>query len=75
MSTQTDADGRFSLDVPRFGRFFLAATSQRKLMDETETYFWLVRVPDSSQKNAPILLCNSNLLPEGAKLSTLFPKP
>lgn len=73
--TQTDADGRFSLAVPRSGRFMLAAQSARKLLNTTETYFWLVKVPDSAKQGTPVLLCNSSLLPEGVPLSTLFAKP
>jgi hypothetical protein len=73
-TAQTDADGRFSLDVPSSGKFFLVARSERKVIDSTERYGWMVRVPPASEKPTPIFLNHSNLLPDGVPLDSLIAK-
>lgn len=44
-STQTDADGNYSLTVPAAGDGFLFASSSRQLgKDESESYYWIQKV-------------------------------
>jgi hypothetical protein len=68
-STQTDADGRFTLDVPHKGRLVLAARAQRQIIDSTEEYFWLVRIPDDVRRGELLLLSNSTLTTADSPLS------
>lgn len=58
----TDADGKFSLKIPKAGKYVIAATSNRTVTGErTEAYFWLVPV---EAKGAPmkVTMSNNNLV-------------
>ena len=60
----TDADGRFTVELPANKDFFLTAESSRIVEGEAEKYFWLVYLPASRKESEPVLLSNNNLLTE-----------
>jgi hypothetical protein len=60
-TTETDADGRFTFKVPQSGEFVIAAHTQRKLLDETETYYWLQPVSLRGTQQQVQNLSNNNL--------------
>jgi hypothetical protein len=57
--------------VPSFGKFVLAAHTQRRVFNATEEYFWLVGLPDDARKGVPVLLSNSTLTTAGSPLSLI----
>ncbi len=65
-SALTDADGKFSMKVPRNGKYIVAARARRSVGEEEEKYAWLF---DFSMDGAPdktIMLSNNNLTTTGA---------
>lgn len=56
--SKTDADGKFTLTLP-VGTYVVAAESTRKIVDSSESYYWLV-VVDANTKNQQIMLSNDN---------------
>jgi hypothetical protein len=58
-TTQTDADGEFTIDIPAEGEFALAAHTQRDVGSHVENYFWLIKVQKNQQ--GKIMLSNDNL--------------
>lgn len=61
VSAKTNADGLFSMTLPRHGRFALAARTSRQVVDEKENYYWLVWVSLDGAAKRSILLANDNL--------------
>ena len=59
--TETDAEGRFAFQVPKSGEFVIAANTQRKVLDGSETYYWLVPVSMKGEEQHVENLSNSNL--------------
>jgi hypothetical protein len=73
VSTQTDSDGKFTIEVPAQGEFALAARSQRSVGSSVENYFWLVKVsPDQHAKK--LMLSNGNLSFSGSPDSLIVTK-
>ena len=70
-SAQTDADGKFSLHVPKKGRYAVAAHAQRQVLDVTEEYFWLVLVPEEAREGTPVLISNQTLTTGQSPLSVI----
>lgn len=62
----TDADGRFTLSIPRRGRYGLIARASREVFNGTETFFWLVWVALDGQPTQHLTLSNDNMLRAGA---------
>lgn len=60
-TAETDADGKFTIEVPRAGSFVIAARHQRSLWDTTEKYFWLQPVSLEGQQQRIQNLSNTNL--------------
>lgn len=58
--SKTDADGQFTLTLPK-GKYVITANSSRAVFGSSETYHWLVMV-DTSNINQPLMLSNDNLL-------------
>ena len=56
--TKTDADGKFSLSLSP-GKYVIAATSDRKLFNKSESYYWLVSV-DTKSPSHSLMLTNDN---------------
>ena len=59
----TDADGKFTLEIPRTGQFGLVARASRQLLKGKETYSWLVWVDLDGEPSKHLNLSNSNMLP------------
>jgi hypothetical protein len=57
---KTDADGKFSVRLPR-GDLVLVANAQRKVLDTTENYFWAIRSSGIDFKRE-LFLSNDNLV-------------
>jgi hypothetical protein len=66
---QTDANGDFTLRLPRYGRFVLAARAERRVLDTTEKYSWLIRLPDEAMTGTKVLLSNETLTTGSSPLS------
>jgi len=63
-SARTNADGKFTLTVPRSGKYALAARAQREVFGSTEFYYWMVWVEaDGATK---VTLGNTNLMVENS---------
>jgi hypothetical protein len=60
-SSESDADGKFTMQIPKTGTWVLAAKGQRSVGDKTEGYFWLVKVSSDPIANNQIFLNNENL--------------
>ena len=60
-TVETDADGKFVIEVPRTGRFVIAAQGTRSVMEYTEHYYWLQPVSLEGQQQLTQNLSNNNL--------------
>ncbi len=58
---QTDVDGKFKIQVPAAGAFFVKARAKRRVGEKTENYYWVVPVTISAGKEATVDLSNQNL--------------
>jgi hypothetical protein len=59
--TLTDADGKFSFTYPRDKSFTIFAIGERKVLSNTEKYYWFVDAPVQVD-TAQIFLSNKNLV-------------
>jgi len=47
LSTRTDGDGKFEIEIPYEGKFTVSVFCERKVTSElTEKYFWLIHLPE-----------------------------
>jgi hypothetical protein len=60
-TAETDADGRFLIEVPKTGAFVIAAQAKRSVGDDTEHYYWLQPVSLGGQQKFSQNLSNNNL--------------
>jgi hypothetical protein len=60
-TAETDADGRFVIEVPQQGAFVIGAKAQRSVGDSTEQYYWLQPVSLEGQQKFSQNLSNTNL--------------
>ena len=60
-TAETDAEGRFVIEVPRTGGFVIAAEGMRRVMEHTEHYYWLQPVSLEGQQQLTQNLSNNNL--------------
>jgi hypothetical protein len=58
---ETDADGKFVIQLPERGRFVIAAQAQRSVGGGTEHYYWLQPVSLDGQQQLTQNLSNNNL--------------
>jgi hypothetical protein len=58
---ETDADGKFEIEVPTTGAFVIAAQAQRSVGDSTEHYYWLQPISLEGQQHRVHNLSNNNL--------------
>jgi hypothetical protein len=70
-SAKTDANGKFTLSVPRQGRYGVVACASRELFKKHETYFWFVWVSPDRESAKRLTLSNHNLLGAGSPDSAL----
>jgi len=69
-STVTNADGKFSFNLPSNGKYTILAKGKRTVGDSEEKYYWLETV-DTSKDNQTIILSNNNLV-EVTHMRVLF---
>ena len=60
-TAETDADGKFIIEVPLTGAFVIAAQARRSVGDTTEYYYWLQPVSLEGQQQLTQNLSNNNL--------------
>lgn len=56
----TNADGKFSIKLPKADKYVLVAHGSRKVFDKTEDYYWFVRFDASNGENKALTLSNNN---------------
>jgi len=60
-TAETDAEGKFVIEIPQTGKFVIAAQAQRSIGDHTEHYYWLQPVSLEGQSQRVQNLTNNNL--------------
>ena len=60
-TAETDAEGKFVIEIPQTGKFVIAAQAQRSIGDHTEHYYWLQPVSLEGQPQRTQNFSNSNL--------------
>jgi hypothetical protein len=60
-TAESDADGKFALEVPKTGRFVIAAQAKRSVGDSTERYYWLQPISLEGKQQLTQNLSNNNL--------------
>ena len=60
-TTETDADGKFAIDVPQTGAFVIAAQAKRSTGTDIEQYYWLQPVTLEGHQQLTQNLSNNNL--------------
>ena len=70
-SAQTDADGKFTLLMPRDGRYGVVARASRELNGKQETYGWFVWVSLGGDASKRLVLNNENIVGAGSADSAL----
>jgi GNAT superfamily N-acetyltransferase len=70
-SAQTDAGGKFTLLIPRDGRFGIVARASRELGEKKETYCWFVWVSLDGDPSKRLVLNNDNVVGAGSPDSAL----
>ena len=73
-STRTDADGKFSLPMPKQGKFAIAAHASRRTPSANEDYYWMVWVSLNGKDSANIILGNQNFMSSGSQDSVVSTK-
>ena len=68
---RTDADGRFSLVLPRDGRYVIAARGPNETFRDTEPY-WFVSVSLDGEASKRLMLTNDNVLGARSEDCALF---
>jgi len=63
---KTNADGQFDVPLPIRGQYVLCAQTQREVFDETEEYYWLVKVSMHGKSRQSIFLSNDNMTDSGS---------
>jgi hypothetical protein len=58
---ETDADGKFAIQMPTLGAFVIAAWAERTTGKDTERYYWLVPVSLEGERQRVQNLSNNNL--------------
>ena len=70
--TQTNSDGRFTIEMPTKGKFAVAANAHRSVGDSTERYYWLISIALDGAAKKTTMLSNNNLTSEDAPDSLIF---
>jgi hypothetical protein len=68
---KTDADGKFTLVIPRQGRYGIVATAVSDADGEREAYFWFVWVSLDGLASKRLRLTNDNMMGAGSPDSAL----
>ena len=76
ITAKTDADGRFSFQLPQKHEFIFIAQAQRQIMDGIEKYFWVVAILPDGKTAIKVMLSNDNLITANSADSAVkFPMP
>ena len=67
VTAKTDAEGHFTMVLPRRGQFALAAQASRDAGGTTERYYWLIWVSLDGSARREIMLSNDNLVGMGSE--------
>jgi hypothetical protein len=67
----TDSDGKFTLVVPRQGRFAVVARGSPETLTEKDTVFWFLWVSLDGQPSQRVVLSNDNIAGAGSADSAL----
>jgi hypothetical protein len=67
----TDADGTFTLAIPRDGRFGIVARASRAFDDDEQTYLWFVWISLDGEPAKRLVLNNDNVVGAGSADSAL----
>jgi hypothetical protein len=67
----TDADGTFTLPIPRDGRYGIVARASRALDGEEQTYLWFVWISLDGAPGKRLVLNNDNVVGAGSPDSAL----
>lgn len=70
-TVRTDADGKFTLLIPRDGRYGIAARGFREAGEQRETYCWFVWVSLGGEHSKHLVLNNDNMVGAGSADSAL----
>jgi hypothetical protein len=62
-TAKTDADGKFTIQIPRRRRVAIAARSSRQIGETNEEYFWIVWVNAQTKR---VMLSNDNMMGQGS---------
>jgi hypothetical protein len=61
LTAETDADGKFTMQIPRTGEYLIGAQTARLVWNETEVYYWLQPVSLEGRDQRVVNLTNNNL--------------
>ena len=70
-TAKTNADGTFTLEIPRDGRYGIVARASRASDDEAQTYHWFVWISLDGQRTKRLVLNNDNVVGAGSPDSAL----
>ena len=70
-TTQTNSDGKFTIEIPAKGNFVIAARADHTIGNSTEHYYWLIKVSLDGAAKKAIMLSNNNLSSEGSSDSLI----
>jgi|GEM_PF-1484332 len=60
-TTKTDADGKFTISVPKSGKYAIFANGKRQVVESSENYQWAVWVTTKKNSKVNLMLANDNL--------------
>ena len=70
-SAKTHPDGKFTLAIPRDGRYGIVARASRELGEEKQIYFWFVWVSLDGRSSKRLVLNDENIVGAGSPDSAL----
>jgi len=70
-SAKTLADGKFTLAIPRDGRYGIVARASRQLGEEAQIFFWFVWVSLDGRPSKRLVLNDDNIVGAGSPDSAL----
>lgn len=74
VSTKTDSDGKFTLELPASKKYSLSAETSRRVFKSSETYWWLFWI-DPTNQNQKITFNNDNLMSENPSNAVIQIRP
>lgn len=69
--TESDAEGKFQVELPLKDDYVLAASADRQIGDKTEKYYWLIKFSFNGAPKRSINLSNNNLTSAGSSESLI----